>query len=80
MAISRCGRFIIACGLAAIPLGWAQAGPFHMLYSFLDGSDGASPDGPLISDGQGNLYGTALQGGASLNTVPLPAPASVVVP
>ncbi len=34
------------------------------LYSFTGGSDGAYP-GPLVSDGSGNLYGTAYSGGSS---------------
>jgi uncharacterized repeat protein (TIGR03803 family) len=34
-----------------------------VLYSFSGGSDGALPVAPLIFDAQGNLYGTAAQGG-----------------
>jgi uncharacterized repeat protein (TIGR03803 family) len=59
------GMAFLVCGFLAMTPGGAQATPFHMLHSFLDGSDGASPDGPLIADSQGNLYGTALQGGSN---------------
>jgi uncharacterized repeat protein (TIGR03803 family) len=40
----------------------AADGKFMVLHAFT-GSDGASPEGNLISDGQGNLYGTAEGGG-----------------
>lgn len=36
----------------------------HVLYSFTDGTDGSHPEAPLIFDGNGNLYGTSLLGGA----------------
>lgn len=35
-----------------------------ILYNFTDGNDGATPQGTLIFDGEGNLYGTAGSGGA----------------
>jgi uncharacterized repeat protein (TIGR03803 family) len=43
------------------PLGnsWTET----VLYSFADGTDGASPFGNLIMDTAGNLYGTTLEGG-----------------
>jgi uncharacterized repeat protein (TIGR03803 family) len=34
-----------------------------VLYSFTGGSDGANPNGGLLQDSQGNLYGTAYDGG-----------------
>jgi uncharacterized repeat protein (TIGR03803 family) len=34
------------------------------LHAFTNGSDGGAPDAGLISDSNGNLYGTALDGGA----------------
>jgi len=34
------------------------------LHAFTDGRDGGAPDAGLISDSNGNLYGTALDGGA----------------
>jgi uncharacterized repeat protein (TIGR03803 family) len=38
---------------------WTEA----VLYSFTGGPDGGSPFATVISDGQGNLYGTTAQGG-----------------
>ncbi len=38
---------------------WTEA----VLHSFAGGSDGAGPQGDLIFDGAGNLYGTATSGG-----------------
>ncbi|HEX8814327.1 MAG TPA: choice-of-anchor tandem repeat GloVer-containing protein [Terriglobales bacterium] len=35
-----------------------------VLLSFDGGSGGANPDGPVVFDGKGNLYGTTFQGGA----------------
>lgn len=40
--------------------GWTE----HVLYSFLRGSDGSSPDAGLIFDGLGNLYGATFKGGS----------------
>ena len=40
------------------------SGTITTLASF-NGTDGAGPDGPLIIDSSGNLYGTTLEGGAS---------------
>ena len=34
-----------------------------ILYAFTGGNDGATPESPLLLDKQGNLYGTALNGG-----------------
>jgi uncharacterized repeat protein (TIGR03803 family) len=42
----------------------AQARHFQILHSF-SGSDGSSPNGDLVFDGAGNLYGTAAGGGSS---------------
>jgi uncharacterized repeat protein (TIGR03803 family) len=36
-----------------------------LLYSFTSGADGAAPVGSLVLDSQGNLYGTASNGGNS---------------
>jgi hypothetical protein len=37
----------------------------RILHRFLDGDDGASPNGGLIADSTGSIYGTALGGGSS---------------
>jgi uncharacterized repeat protein (TIGR03803 family) len=39
---------------------WTQT----QLYSFVGGSDGASPIGGVVLDSSGNIYGTTLQGGS----------------
>ena len=41
----------------------AQAKPYHVLHSF-SGSDGSGPNGNLLLDGAGNLYGTTTTGGS----------------
>jgi uncharacterized repeat protein (TIGR03803 family) len=41
--------------------GWMET----VLYSFLNGGDGANPYGPLVFDKEGNLYGITYGGGAS---------------
>lgn len=43
----------------------APGGTETVLYSFTDGSDGAYPNGALIADKNGNLYGTAQSGGTA---------------
>jgi uncharacterized repeat protein (TIGR03803 family) len=48
---------VLAVGIAA------QAQTESVLYSFSGGSDGANPNGGLISDAAGNLYGTTSAGG-----------------
>lgn len=40
-----------------------------VLHSFAVGSDGAGPEGDLIMDGAGNLYGTTTAGGKGYGTV-----------
>jgi len=40
-----------------------SAGIEKVLYSFTGGADGFYPEGPLVSDAQGNLYGTTYAGG-----------------
>jgi uncharacterized repeat protein (TIGR03803 family) len=41
-------------------------GIFTVLHSFTGGTDGGVPYGPLVEGSDGNLYGTAFQGGGSL--------------
>jgi uncharacterized repeat protein (TIGR03803 family) len=55
--------------LALSAAGEAQAAKFRVLHAFLDGSDGATSNAPVITDSKGNLFGTALQGGATNNGV-----------
>jgi uncharacterized repeat protein (TIGR03803 family) len=40
-------------------------GKFTVLYDFQGTSDGAEPQGPLVRDADGNLFGAALQGGTN---------------
>lgn len=40
-----------------------STGTERVLYSFTGGADGSPPQGPLVSDVQGNLYGTTQDGG-----------------
>jgi uncharacterized repeat protein (TIGR03803 family) len=47
--------------LIAAPLAHAQTE--SVLYNFSGGSDGADPNASLISDGNGNFYGTTTDGG-----------------
>jgi uncharacterized repeat protein (TIGR03803 family) len=44
------------------------AGKETVLHSFAGGADGAFPHAGLIMDGQGNLYGTTINGGATCYT------------
>ena len=48
----------------ALPAGGAQAAKFKVLYGFMDnGSDGLDPQGGLIRDKAGNLFGVTVYGG-----------------
>jgi uncharacterized repeat protein (TIGR03803 family) len=46
---------------AGLPL--AQGQKFKTLYSFTGGNDGGIPQGPLLLDKKGNLYGAAFTSG-----------------
>jgi len=69
MPRSALWTFVAVSALAVSPFECALAQPFRVLHAFLDGSDGATSNAPVIMDKSGNLYGTALQGGASNNGV-----------
>lgn len=47
--------------LSSTKSGWTE----QVLYSFTGGLDGMSPNPGLISDAQGNLYGSTIAGGAN---------------
>jgi uncharacterized repeat protein (TIGR03803 family) len=55
---------VAGCALALV-LGGSGAGAqtFKVIYDFKGGSDGGQPFAGLISDAQGNLYGTTARGG-----------------
>jgi uncharacterized repeat protein (TIGR03803 family) len=58
------------CGVAfqlAPPAVAGGAWTYNVLYSFQGEGDGAGPNGPLVLDAQGNLYGTTQSGGAVVN-------------
>jgi uncharacterized repeat protein (TIGR03803 family) len=40
---------------------------YHLLHSFGNGNDGVDPEGPLVFDAKGNLYGATSFGGTTLN-------------
>jgi uncharacterized repeat protein (TIGR03803 family) len=42
-----------------------STGTFNVIYSFAGGADGGTPSAGLVLDPAGNLYGTAIAGGAS---------------
>ena len=52
-------------GLDAITLVSQDSSSFKTLYSFSGGADGSSPNGGLIEDSAGLLYGTAYSGGVN---------------
>jgi uncharacterized repeat protein (TIGR03803 family) len=60
-----CRSLLLGCALLSAALvSAAQAKHYQVLHSF-SGSDGASPNGDLVFDGAGNLYGTTVTGGAN---------------
>jgi uncharacterized repeat protein (TIGR03803 family) len=54
---------LFALGLAIATVNPVSAQTYTVLYNFTNGSDGGEPNGNLIRDTAGNLYGTALGGG-----------------
>jgi uncharacterized repeat protein (TIGR03803 family) len=65
--LSICSASALAAALAFSLT--ADAKTFHVVHPFKDGMDGGTPYGCLTVDSSGNLYGTAIQGGASNNGV-----------
>jgi uncharacterized repeat protein (TIGR03803 family) len=47
----------------AVTMPSAQAQTFHVLHEFNGGDDGAHPQGGLVRDAAGNLYGMTISGG-----------------
>ncbi len=54
------GPCFLGCGTV---FKLTPSGEESVLYSFTNGSDGGDPNGPLVHDSAGNLYGTAFAGG-----------------
>lgn len=54
---------VAALGMLEMPSASAATGT--VLHTFTGGTDGANPQGALISDAAGNLYGTTTHGGGS---------------
>ena len=56
--------------LLAVPIASAQAATFRVLHQFNGAvGDGANPEGALVQDATGNLYGTTFAGGAGQGVV-----------
>src|SRR6516225_976055 len=63
-----CVRVWRACVILGVGLTFSaglSAQTEKVLYSFTKGLDGGFPYGGLVSDGKGNYYGTAFQGGTT---------------
>lgn len=61
-------RKAVAGGIILLPLIFAQAAAaqtFSVIYNFRGAPDGYRPEGALIADQAGNLYGAAAQGGTN---------------
>jgi hypothetical protein len=66
------GHEEIGCGIVfklSPPAKKGKAWTEKVIYRFTDGNDGAGPNGGLIFDAKGLLYGTAASGGSRLNGV-----------
>jgi uncharacterized repeat protein (TIGR03803 family) len=55
---------ILSILLVLAPAGWAGS-KYKVLYSFKGGNDGIDPQGNLVFDAAGNLYGTTTEGGGT---------------
>jgi hypothetical protein len=59
----------LALWIAPGAIAVALAQPATVLYRFSGGSDGANPQGPLVADRAGNLYGAAQSGGLGFGVI-----------
>lgn len=55
---------ILSIFLMLMPAAWAGS-KYKVLYEFKGGNDGIGPQGNLVLDGSGNLYGTTTEGGGT---------------
>jgi uncharacterized repeat protein (TIGR03803 family) len=63
-----CNTYYGFCGtIFKLTAPQAQGGAWseHVLYSFKGGNDGANPNGGLVFDAKGNMYGTTSWGGST---------------
>jgi hypothetical protein len=49
--------------------GLGSSDTYKEVYRFTGGADGASPNGALVEDSEGSLYGAAASGGNNHNGV-----------
>jgi uncharacterized repeat protein (TIGR03803 family) len=63
------GILVVLAVALMLPAGAAAASKYKVLYKFTGGADGGGPNGDLIFDAAGNLYGTTL-GGAVFKLAP----------
>jgi uncharacterized repeat protein (TIGR03803 family) len=61
---SRMPYFALALVLTFVVLQRSEASSFRVVYSFKGQPDGYAPQGTLVKDGAGNLYGTTTWGGS----------------
>ena len=59
------GRAVVIAAFAATLTAAALAQTESVIYSFTGGSDGGEPNGGVVADSKGNVYGTAVTGGAN---------------
>lgn len=65
--IERFSAVLGLMGLLAASSPPAQAQTFEVLYNFTGFADGGYPQGGVVGDSAGNIYGTASSGGSTLN-------------
>lgn len=63
LSASACFGLGYGCGVV---FKITPSGSYTVLYTFTAGNDGGFPEGSLIADASGNLYGTTAAGGAHL--------------